>query len=355
MPVLRLERARQSDRGLAVGLLQKLALAALELQQAAEVLRVEEELLRRRAGRLRGRHRARIAADGEALDRVEQRERAERLADEAFGAGLLPGRRGDGIAGEQDDRNRARVRVGLQLAAEADAVQAGHGNVEDDDVWKPRRDRLVRGRRTVCLLHVDVRHLEAGAEQGSQARVVVDDQDVRRPKRRGLRRDSLRPARDDVPGPSERARPADPADRNGHERGKQGPKDDRDGYPDGPARHFRPNLPWRRGRERTICLSAAGRYSQRYRCGPTERSQLPCAPRRVIASAPCAAAKRRASARSSPRPSAYVNPAAALLALVAAALIALGRYDEPRGRREAAGLVALVVVVGAPHEDVELH
>src|SRR5215210_3185652 len=47
--------------------------------------------------------------------------------------------------------------------------------------------------------------------------------------------------------------------------------------------------------------------------------------------------------------------AAAQLALVAAAVIALGRYDEPRGRREVAGLVALALVVGAPHEDVELN
>ena len=88
--VLRLERAGERGHRLAVGPLQELPAAALDLEQAAQVVRVQQQLLvrlRRRAGA----ERPLVEPAGELLDDAEQLERAERLAQERVGA-RLPGR-----------------------------------------------------------------------------------------------------------------------------------------------------------------------------------------------------------------------------------------------------------------------
>ena len=84
--VLGLERACESGHGLLVGGLDQRPLDALDLEQPAQVLRVEEQLL---VGPLVD-HQA-VRAFGqparEPLDHLEEVERAEWLAHECFGAG----------------------------------------------------------------------------------------------------------------------------------------------------------------------------------------------------------------------------------------------------------------------------
>src|SRR5204862_4894006 len=79
--VLRLERARERSHGFAVRALQQPPLPSLELEQVAEIARVEEELLVLVALAERPERRP-VQATGEALDDREQLERAERLEHE---------------------------------------------------------------------------------------------------------------------------------------------------------------------------------------------------------------------------------------------------------------------------------
>ena len=88
--VLRLERAGERRHCLAVGALDDRALAAFDLQQAAEVLRVQDQLLLGRAGRRA--ERPLVQAAGDSLDEVQELQRAERLAQERVRA-ARPGRR----------------------------------------------------------------------------------------------------------------------------------------------------------------------------------------------------------------------------------------------------------------------
>ena len=106
--VLGLERARERGDGLPVRPLQELLPAALDLEQAAQVVRVQQQLLVPGRGS-RGPERPLVEAAGEALDDREQLERAERLAQERIRAraprrllGLLAG------SGQEDDADPAR-------------------------------------------------------------------------------------------------------------------------------------------------------------------------------------------------------------------------------------------------------
>src|SRR5207248_3986557 len=88
--VLRLERARQGGDGLAVCVLEQHALAALELEEVAEVARVEEELLLRIL-LLPGSERDTVEPAREPFDDREELEWAKRLPDERVGAGRVRG------------------------------------------------------------------------------------------------------------------------------------------------------------------------------------------------------------------------------------------------------------------------
>src|SRR5687768_3728794 len=79
--VLRLQRRRQSEDGLAVRVLEETALAALDLQYMPEVAGVEFELLFEARGLL-GAERDRMESTREALDHREKLERTEGLAQE---------------------------------------------------------------------------------------------------------------------------------------------------------------------------------------------------------------------------------------------------------------------------------
>src|SRR5919204_5250587 len=103
--VLRLQRGRERGHGLVVRALQEMPLPALDLEQVAQVARVEEQLLLRLA-LARGAERDPVEAAGEALDDREQLERAERLPEKCLGADLESrvGRAAVRTA-ENDDRN----------------------------------------------------------------------------------------------------------------------------------------------------------------------------------------------------------------------------------------------------------
>ena len=100
---------------LLVGVLEEDALPALDLEQVAEVARVEEELLplvhRGSSPRAGGGTAAR--PPGEALDDVEELERAERLPREARRRRAAACDRGVAVARgrEQDDRDARRLLV----------------------------------------------------------------------------------------------------------------------------------------------------------------------------------------------------------------------------------------------------
>src|SRR5690349_13368445 len=137
--ILCLERLREGPDRLLVRLLQQVALAALELEQAPQVVRVEEQLL---LGPLVGHQRegALEQAAGELLDEAEQVERAEWLAQEGLGARarrLLLVR----VAAREDDhRDVARLGLALERTAEEEAIDDRHRDVEDDHIGPVRSD-----------------------------------------------------------------------------------------------------------------------------------------------------------------------------------------------------------------------
>ena len=175
--VLRLQGAGERGDGLPVGLLNERALRALDLQQVAQVARVQEQLLPFAADLLRRAERNAVETSREPLDHGEQLERAEGLRHERLGAG---GVRGDARAtlgtGEQDDGDATRLDVRLQLTAELEPVHAGHHDVEHDHVGRIRADQLARLDGSGRLDDVDVEDVEGRAQQRPEPRVVVDEQ-----------------------------------------------------------------------------------------------------------------------------------------------------------------------------------
>ena len=145
--VLGLERAGEGRDRLLVGRLDEEPLASLELEEAAQILGVEEELLLGPLVRHQPERPLRQAA-GELLDRLEELERAERLADEcvrARRAALVVGRaRG---AGEQHDRHLGRRGLRPQAPAERDAVDVRQRDVEHDHVRRAAPPRAPSPRR----------------------------------------------------------------------------------------------------------------------------------------------------------------------------------------------------------------
>jgi hypothetical protein len=174
--VLRLEGARQRAHRLAIGPLDERPLPALDLEQAPQILRVQDQLLLRRAGRRP--ERPLVETARQPLHGVQQIERAERLAQERVStAGLCGTLRPALRPGEEDDADVRRGRVRLQLAAEGQPVRAGHAHVEDDDVRAALGDPLPRQIGRVGFVDFDVDDLERRSEQDPQRRIVVDDEE----------------------------------------------------------------------------------------------------------------------------------------------------------------------------------
>ena len=171
--VLRLERARQRGHCLLVGALDERPLSAFHLEESPEILRVENELLLGMLAFLP--ERSFVEAARDPLDRVQELERAERLAEEGIGVA----RRRLFLAralrsGEKDDADVGRHGIFLQLPAQSQPVHARQADVEDDDVRRPARDLVLRFLGGPGLVDLDVHHLEGRAEEDAQRGVVVD-------------------------------------------------------------------------------------------------------------------------------------------------------------------------------------
>ena len=110
----------------------------------------------------------------------EQRNVVDRLGQEIVGAGLEAAQPvGDvGQGGDHDDRNVGGAPVGLQLAADFEAVHARHHHVEQDDVgrlgigeFEGARGRYRRSR------HIEIFARQLGFEQLDVGFDVVNNQD----------------------------------------------------------------------------------------------------------------------------------------------------------------------------------
>jgi hypothetical protein len=100
----------------------------------AEIARVQQQLLLRIVDANRPEGDA-VTRAGELLDDRQQLKRAEGLADCRVGSCLLPRRRRPTLgAAEHDHCDAIRRGVGLEVAAELEAVHTGHVDVEHDDV-----------------------------------------------------------------------------------------------------------------------------------------------------------------------------------------------------------------------------
>ena len=164
--------------GLEVGVLEERALAALELDQVAEVSCVEEQLLLARL-RLPGNHprRHRPVPTGDPLDDGEQLERPERLQEERIGAAEVV----HVVAtGQEHDPDVAGLGIGLQHPAEDDPVDPRHADVEHDHVGPLVANRERRLRGVARLAHLDGNRLEGRPEQSPEAIVVVYEQQAHR-------------------------------------------------------------------------------------------------------------------------------------------------------------------------------
>ena len=117
--VLRLQSRREGRDRLVIGVLEQVALAALDFEQVPEIPRVEKKLLLRLT--LLGRaKRNPVKTARETLDDRQQLQRAEGLAQEGLGA-RLEGRLGRPSirAAQDDDGDLARLSVPFQLPAVA--------------------------------------------------------------------------------------------------------------------------------------------------------------------------------------------------------------------------------------------
>ena len=174
--VFRLERSRERRDGLVVGALEQVALAALDLEQMPEIARVEKQLLLGLA-LLRRAEGDSVQATGEPLDDRQQFEWAERLAQEGLCAGIDGGIGGATVrAAQDDDRDRLRRGVALELPAKGEPVHTGQVDVEDDRVRVPFPDRRQRARHVRGLLELDVDSVECCSKERSQSGIVINKQ-----------------------------------------------------------------------------------------------------------------------------------------------------------------------------------
>jgi hypothetical protein len=161
-----------------VRLLEQAPLPTLELQQIAQVPRVEQELL---AGPAlpAGAERHGVDPDGEPLHDREQLQRAERLQEQRVRADLLRRRLVRLVGARQEhDRDVLRRTRSLQPRAERRAVETRHAHVEHDCVRPRGGDSPLGGRGVRSLVDLDVHGLERRAQKRSKAGIVVDEQEA---------------------------------------------------------------------------------------------------------------------------------------------------------------------------------
>ncbi len=115
------------------------------------------------------------------LNDRQELERAERLAHERGGARALRVPRLFRLRpGQQDDRDVARRVVGLEPAAQLDAVHLGHPEIEHDDVGSVTPHAQLRLDAGPGLVDRHVSALERSPQQLAQRGLVVDEQDSHR-------------------------------------------------------------------------------------------------------------------------------------------------------------------------------
>ena len=166
--VLRPQGARESGDRLLVRTLEQTTLRALDLDQVAQVARIQNELLFAGAT-LRAPHRRAGGGTSEALDDTEQLERPEGLQEQCVRAGGAGNVLHVVHPGEQDDADRARVGAFLQLATEGETVHARHADIEHDHVRPLGGDPLFRLGCASGLVHVDLDVFERRAQQGAES------------------------------------------------------------------------------------------------------------------------------------------------------------------------------------------
>ncbi len=120
------------------------------------------------------------------IDLVEDRAHRRRQAIGVEGLGHVPGGaqllRAESIcglppAGDEDDRDLAGSRLRQQLGRDRPAGQAWHHHVEQDEIGAVARNQRERLVAVGSLEHAEPGFAECGAAEGSQRRVVVDDED----------------------------------------------------------------------------------------------------------------------------------------------------------------------------------
>ncbi len=178
--VLPLERGRERGHRLEIRALEQRALSPLDREHVAEVARVEQQLFvvvhlngtRMHGGRPR-------AVPGEPVDDREQLERAERLAHECLGSRILAASSLFEIgAREEDDRDLARVRRSFEPCAQLGTADAGHAQVEHDEIGASRPDARLGFECRAGLVHGHVCALEGDAQELAQGGLVVDQQNL---------------------------------------------------------------------------------------------------------------------------------------------------------------------------------
>ncbi len=95
----------------------------------------------------------------------------------AFASGIEVG----GIAerGEDDERETVAARQGADLAAQGDAVDAGHHHVADDQVGEAVAEEVERRLRIAGGEHLELLHLQVERDDVHQPGIVVDEEDAR--------------------------------------------------------------------------------------------------------------------------------------------------------------------------------
>ncbi len=166
--VSRLQGRREDRDGLRVGLDEELVLAATDLDQPVQVGGVDDVGAPVQL--------AEAGPPDEWGDECEQLERAERLAEERFGAGVARRATCFVRAADRDDRDLLRLWRLTQPLQVEDAVDPGQPDIEQDGVRARLGKHPLRLDHVVRRVHVEPFQLERGADQLTQEPVVIDDQ-----------------------------------------------------------------------------------------------------------------------------------------------------------------------------------
>ena len=127
----------------------------------------------RRAGAV-----AAVAAQQRVQARAQLGDR-ERLDEVVVGARLEAGDAVVDVVARREDADRHVDAAGAHAPHDADAVEVGHRDVEDDRGGRPRRDGVERGAPAVGRLHGEALEAQRALEGLPDGRLVVDDEDQR--------------------------------------------------------------------------------------------------------------------------------------------------------------------------------